>query len=228
VPVKKAIIDWFGPIVREYYGSTESNGFTACDSVEWLDHPGTVGRPVRGELLILDDDGAVCPPGVDGTVWFRGTTAFEYFEDPVKTAESRTADGTTSTVGDIGHVDVDGYLYLTDRKSYVIISGGVNVYPQETENLLAAHPAVLDVAVIGVPNEDFGEEVKAVIQATDPSAAGPQLEQELIAFCRAELAHFKCPKSIDFVDQLPRLPTGKLYKRLLRDTYWAGHRTSIV
>jgi long-chain acyl-CoA synthetase len=228
VPIKKAIIDWFGPIVTEYYGATESNGFTWCDSSQWLERPGTVGRAIRGELLILDDNGEVCPPGVDGTVWFKGATAFDYFEDPVKTAESRTADGTTSTVGDVGHVDSEGYLYLTDRKSYVIISGGVNVYPQETENLLATHPAVFDVAVIGVPNEDLGEEVKAVVQPVDPAAAGPRLEQELIDFCRAQLAHFKCPRTVDFVDDLPRLPTGKLYKRFLRDKYWADHRTSIV
>jgi acyl-CoA synthetase (AMP-forming)/AMP-acid ligase II len=228
VPIKKAIIDWFGPIVTEYYGATESNGFTWCDSARWLERPGTVGRAIRGELLILDDNGEACPTGVDGTVWFRGATAFDYFEDPVKTAESRTADGTTSTVGDVGHVDAEGYLYLTDRKSYVIISGGVNVYPQETENLLATHPAVLDVAVIGVPNEDLGEEVKAVVQPVDSGTAGSDLEEELIEFCRAQLAHFKCPRTVDFVDELPRWPTGKLYKRLLRDKYWADHRTSIV
>ncbi len=228
VPIKQAIIDWFGPIVTEYYGATESNGFTWCDSAQWLAHPGTVGRPVLGELLILDEEGEPCSTGVDGTVWFRGATAFDYFDDPVKTAESRTSNGATSTVGDVGHVDAEGYLYLTDRKSYVIISGGVNIYPQETENLLATHPAVLDVAVIGVPNDDLGEEVKAVVQANDPAQAGPVLEQELIAFCRAHLAHFKCPRTVDFVPELPRLPTGKLYKRLLRDRYWADHRTSIV
>jgi acyl-CoA synthetase (AMP-forming)/AMP-acid ligase II len=228
VPVKKAMIDWLGPIVTEYYAATEANGFTNCDSAEWLAHLGTVGRCILGELLILDDDGKPCPTGTDGTIWFKGATAFEYFEDPAKTAETRTSDGSTSTVGDVGHVDDDGYLYLTDRKSYMIISGGVNIYPQETENLLATHPAVLDVAVIGVPNEDLGEEVKAVVQAADPAAAGPELAAELMAFCRANLAHFKCPRTIDFADELPRLPTGKLYKRLLRDQYWAGHKTSIL
>ncbi|MGH3420103.1 MAG: AMP-binding protein, partial [Streptosporangiaceae bacterium] len=171
--VKQAMIDWLGPIITEYYGATEANGFTFCTSAEWLAHPGTVGRTVLGELLILDAFGEECPTGTDGTVWFRGATAFEYFQDPVKTAESRSLDGTTSAVGDVGHVDADGYLYLTDRKSYMIISGGVNIYPQETENVLSGHPAVVDVAVIGVPNDDLGEEVKAVVQLADPAAAGP-------------------------------------------------------
>jgi long-chain acyl-CoA synthetase len=228
VPIKQAMIDWLGPIVVEYYGATEANGFTFCDSAEWQAHPGTVGRCILGELLILDDEGCPCPTGTDGTIWFQGATAFEYFEDPSKTAENRSSDGRASTVGDVGHVDEDGYLYLTDRKSYMIISGGVNIYPQETENLLATHPAVLDVAVIGVPNDDLGEEVKAVVQPADPAGAGADLAAELIRFCRDHLAHFKCPRSVDFVDELPRLPTGKLYKRLLRDKYWAGHQTSIV
>jgi acyl-CoA synthetase (AMP-forming)/AMP-acid ligase II len=228
VQVKQAMIDWLGPIITEYYAATEAQGGTWCDSAQWLAHPGTVGKPIFGELLILDEDGVECPTGVDGTIWFRGMTAFKYFDDPVKTAESQTADGTTSTVGDVGHVDPDGYLYLTDRKSYMIISGGVNIYPQETENLLAGHPAVLDVAVIGVPNEDLGEEVKAVVQLADPSEASPALAAELIAYCRDRLTHFKCPRSVDFVPELPRSATGKLYKRVLRDAYWAGHQTSIV
>jgi acyl-CoA synthetase (AMP-forming)/AMP-acid ligase II len=155
-------------------------------------------------------------------------TAFTYFDDPDKTAESRRDGGVTSTVGDVGHVDDEGYLYLTDRKSYMIISGGVNIYPQETENLLSAHPAVLDVAVIGVPNEDLGEEVKAIVQLADPAQASPELAAELITFCRDRLTHFKCPRTVDFVTELPRSATGKLYKRLLRDKYWAGHQTSIV
>jgi acyl-CoA synthetase (AMP-forming)/AMP-acid ligase II len=227
VHVKRAMIDWLGPIIWEYYGATEMNGFTRCDSAEWLAHPGTVGRPILGEPLILDDDGSQCPVGTDGTIWFRGGLPFEYFEDPVKTAGSRSPDGVASAVGDVGHVDAEGYLYLTDRKSYMIISGGVNIYPQETENLLSAHPAVLDVAVFGVPNEDLGEEVKAVVQLADPSLATPELAAELIAWCRDRQAHFKCPRTIDFMDELPRLPTGKLYKRLLRDKYWAGHKTAI-
>jgi long-chain acyl-CoA synthetase len=228
VHVKREMIEWLGPIITEYYGATEANGFTFCDSAQWLAHPGTVGRTILGELLILDDEGNQCPVGTDGTIWFRGATAFQYFHDPVKTSESVRENGLTSTVGDVGHVDDEGYLYLTDRKSYMIISGGVNIYPQETENLLSAHPAVLDVAVIGVPNEDLGEEVKAVVQLADPDAASPELAQELIDYCRAGLTHFKCPRTIDFVTELPRYPTGKLYKRLLRDAYWAGHQTSIV
>jgi acyl-CoA synthetase (AMP-forming)/AMP-acid ligase II len=228
VQVKKGMIDWLGPVITEYYGATEANGFTFCTTAEWLARPGTVGRPILGELLIADGEGGACPPGTDGTVWFRGATSFEYFHDPVKTAESRSGDGSASTVGDVGHVDADGYLYLTDRKSYMIISGGVNIYPQESENVLSAHPAVQDVAVIGVPNDDLGEEVKAVVQLVDPAAAGPLLAQDLIAYCRDRLAHFKCPRTVDFVPELPRSETGKLYKRLLRDAYWAGHRSQIV
>jgi acyl-CoA synthetase (AMP-forming)/AMP-acid ligase II len=228
VHVKQAMIDWLGPVITEYYGATEANGFTFCTSADWLAHPGTVGRPVLGELLILDEVGEECPTGTDGTVWFRGATAFEYFEDPVKTAEGRSVDGTASTIGDVGHVDAEGYLYLTDRMSYMIISGGVNIYPQETENVLSAHPAVQDVAVIGVPNDDLGEEVKAVVELVNPAAAGPAVAQELIAYCRDRLAHFKCPRTVDFVAELPRSETGKLYKRILRDAYWAGHASAIV
>jgi acyl-CoA synthetase (AMP-forming)/AMP-acid ligase II len=222
VPVKRAMIEWLGPIIVEYYGATEANGFTWCDSRDWLEHPGTVGRALVGSVEIRDDDRQLCPVGVDGTVWFRGATNFVYFDDPAKTSDTRFTDGgdVLSTVGDVGHLDAAGYLYLTDRKSYMIISGGVNIYPQETENLLAAHPAVADVAVIGVPNADLGEEVKAVVQAADPAAATPELAADLIAYCREQLAHYKCPRSIDFVAELPRLPTGKLYKRLLRDRYW--------
>jgi long-chain acyl-CoA synthetase len=228
IPVKEQMIEWFGPIIIEYYGATEANGFTLCDSEEWLAHRGTVGRPVLGELHILDDDGAECPVGTPGTVWFTGATNFEYFNAPEKTQDSRDSSGTGSTVGDVGYVDADGYLYLTDRKTYMIISGGVNIYPQETENLLIIHPKVFDAAVIGVPNEDLGEEVKAIVQLMPDVDPSPEVERELISFCADHLASFKCPRSVDFEDELPRLPTGKLYKRLLRDRYWAGHETRIV
>jgi long-chain acyl-CoA synthetase len=228
VPVKEQMIEWLGPILIEYYAATEGQGASFCDSEEWLAHRGTVGKPILGELLILDDEGNPCPMGTPGTIWFRGATFFEYFNDPAKTAESRDASGTTSTVGDVGYVDDDGYLYLTDRKTYMIISGGVNIYPQETENLLITHPKVMDAAVIGVPNDDLGEEVKAVVQPVEEVAPGPGLEQELIEFCRGHLARHKVPRSIDFDAQLPRLPTGKLYKRLLRDRYWEGRATRIV
>jgi long-chain acyl-CoA synthetase len=228
VPVKEQIIAWLGPIVVEYYGATEGNGFTYCLSEDWLSHRGTVGKAIVGEVLILDEEGEPCPTGTPGTVWFKGATNFEYFNDPAKTAESRSADGGTSTVGDVGYLDEDGYLYLTDRKSYMIISGGVNIYPQETENLLITHPKVMDAAVIGVPDEDLGEVVKAIVQPVSGVDAGPALERELIAFCREHLAHFKCPRSVDFEDELPRLPTGKLYKRLLRDRYWAAHESRIL
>ena len=228
VPVKEAMIDWLGPILLEYYAATEGIGMTVCDSKEWLAHKGTVGRPLVGNLMILDEDGHQCPTGAEGTVWFQGDANFEYFNDPEKTAESRDKVRGTSTVGDVGRVDEDGYLYLTDRKTYMIISGGVNIYPQETENLLVTHPKVLDAAVIGVPNEDLGEEVKAVVQLMPGVEEGPDLERELIAFCREHLAHFKCPRSVDFTEELPRLPTGKLYKRLLRDRYWGNHTSRIV
>jgi long-chain acyl-CoA synthetase len=228
VPVKEQMIEWWGPIIREYYGATEGNGFTFCTSEEWLAHRGTVGKSVLGEILILDDDGRPCPTGTSGTVWFKGATAFEYYNDPEKTAAARDAAGEASTVGDVGYLDDDGYLYLTDRKTYMIISGGVNIYPQETENLLITHDKVMDAAVLGVPNDDLGEEVKAVVQPVDGVTPGPELERELIAFCRQHLAHYKCPRSIDFEAELPRLPTGKLYKRLLRDRYWEGHGSSIL
>ena len=228
VPVKEQMIKWWGPIIVEYYGATEANGFTFCDSNEWMAHKGTVGKPILGELVILDDDGTEVPTGTPGTVWFRGATNFEYYNDPEKTAESRDRSGEMSTVGDVGYVDDDGYLYLTDRKTYMIISGGVNIYPQETENLLITHSKVMDAAVIGVPNDDLGEEVKAVVQPIEGIGSGPELERELIAFCREHLAHYKCPRTVDFEEELPRLPTGKLYKRLLRDRYWKDHSSSIV
>lgn len=227
VPVKHQMIDWWGPIIWEYYAGTEGNGSTLVNARDWLTHEGTVGRAVVGVLKICDEDGAELPAGATGTVYFAGGRAFEYHQDAEKTASSRNAQGWT-TLGDIGHVDTDGFLYLTDRKAHMIISGGVNVYPQETENLLVTHPKVIDVAVIGVPDEVMGESVKAVVTPRDMAEAGPELERELIAWCRERLSPIKCPKSVDFEAELPRHPTGKLYKRLLRDRYWAGRSSRIV
>jgi long-chain acyl-CoA synthetase len=219
VPVKQEMIRWWGPVLYEYYAGTEGNGFVACNSEEWLARPGTVGRALIGEVRILDDAGRVLPPGETGTIYFANGPAFEYHNDPAKTAASRSKEG-WSTLGDVGYVDEEGWLFLTDRKHFMIISGGVNIYPQEIENLLVTHSKVADVAVIGVPNEEFGEEVKAVVQPIDMGHVGPALAEELIGFCRANLSHIKCPKSVDFEAELPRHPTGKLYKRLLRDRYW--------
>ena len=222
VSVKQEMIDWWGPILIEYYGATEGHGATQIDSAEWLAHPGSIGRPNTGNTVhVLDDDGKELPPGEVGTLYFGGGHEFEYHGDPGKTSETRSAEGYT-TVGDVGYVDEDGYVFLTDRKAHMIITGGVNVYPQETENVLVVHPKVYDAAVIGVPNDEFGEEVKAVVQPADPGAAGPELERELIAWCRERLSSVKCPRSIDFESELPRSETGKLYKRLLRDRYWEG------
>jgi long-chain acyl-CoA synthetase len=225
--VKEQMIDWWGPVLHEYYAGTEGNGFVYCDSHQWLEHRGTVGKALLGEVHILDDDGEELPVGEEGTIYFASDAEFEYHNDPEKTAQSRNEKG-WSTLGDVGRLDEDGFLYLTDRKSYMIITGGVNVYPQETENILAMHPKVLDVAVIGVPNEDFGEEVKAIVQPMDGGEAGPGLERELISYCREHLADVKCPRSVDFREELPRHPTGKLYKRLLKDEYWSGHGTRII
>jgi long-chain acyl-CoA synthetase len=225
--VKEEMIKWWGPIIQEYYGATEGLGFTACDSAEWLAHRGSVGKVLLGDLHILDENMQPCPIGTPGTVWFKTATPFEYFNDPNKTQEARSADGSMSTVGDVGYVDNDGYLYLTDRATFMIISGGVNIYPQECENLLITHPKIADAAVFGVPNADLGEEVKAVVQPMPGVAPCEALVEELILFCSQSLSRQKVPRSIDFEDQLPRLPTGKLYKRLLRDRYW-GNKTSRI
>ncbi|MCU1460449.1 MAG: acyl-CoA synthetase [Acidimicrobiales bacterium] len=219
VEVKERIIDWWGPIVCEYYGGSEANGITFITAEEWLAHKGSVGRGILGRPVILDDDGRELPTGEIGNVYFADGAAFAYHNDDAKTAGAKHASGAT-TIGDVGYVDDDGYLYLTDRKAYTIISGGVNVYPQEAEDVLVLHPAVTDVAVFGVPDPEMGEQVKAVVQPAAGAVAGPDLERELIAFCRERLAHYKCPVSCDFLDQLPRLDTGKLYKRALRDRYW--------
>ena len=219
IEVKRQMIGWWGPILVEYYAGTGGVGATFCDSHEWLSHPGTVGRSLGGSLKIVDEDGKELPPGATGQIYFADGPPFAYHNDPVKTAAAYHPNGWAS-LGDIGHLDVDGYLYLTDRKAYMIISGGVNIYPQEAEDVLVTHPAVLDAAVFGIPNEEMGEEVKAIVQPLDIANAGPELAAELIAFCRARLSHIKCPRSIDFAAELPRTPTGKLVKRVLRDRYW--------
>ena len=229
VSVKHQMIEWWGPVIHEYYAGTEGNGFVYCNSEGWLAHPGTVGSPLNCVVHVVGEDGEEVPTGESGTIYFEAGGTFEYHNDPEKTAGSRHPKG-WSTLGDVGYVDDDGFVFLTDRKAYMIITGGVNVYPQESENLLVTHPSVIDVAVFGVPNDDFGEEVKAVVQPVempaDDTAAG-ELERELIRFCRAQLADVKCPRSVDFREELPRHPTGKLYKRLLKDEYWAAAGRSI-
>ena len=231
VPTKKAMIEWWGPIIHEYYAGTEGNGFVYCNSEMWLAHPGTVGTAISGVVHICDEEGEELPRGESGTVYFEGGGTFEYHNDPEKTKNSRDPKGRGwSTLGDVGYLDEDNFLYLTDRKAFMIISGGVNIYPQEAENVLVNHPKVVDVAIFGVPNDDFGEEVKAVVQPkampTD-AAEAKALETELIAYCRSHLADVKCPRSVDFREELPRHPTGKLYKRLLKDEYWARAGRSI-
>jgi len=227
IEIKEKMIDWWGPVIFEYYAGSEGNGFCAINSEEWLAHKGSVGKSILGVVHICDDEGEELPVGEAGTIYFADGPQFEYYNDPDKTKESKHAKGWT-TLGDVGRVDEDGFLYLTDRKAFMIISGGVNIYPQEAENRLIMHPRVADVAVFGVPNEDFGEEVKAVVQPMDWADAGPELAEELMAFCQQGLTKIKCPRSVDFDKELPRHPTGKLYKRLLRDKYWADHKTKII
>jgi len=229
VAVKQQMIEWWGPVIHEYYAGTEGNGFVYCNSDMWLAHPGTVGVPINCSVHIVGEDGEEVPVGEAGTVYFESGATFEYHNDPEKTAASRHPSG-WSTLGDVGHVDEDGFLYLTDRKAYMIITGGVNVYPQEAENLLVSHPAVVDVAVFGVPDDDFGEQVKAVVEPVSMPESDEDraaLEATLIAYCREHLADVKCPRSVDFRPELPRHPTGKLYKRLLKDEYWAAAGRSI-
>jgi len=226
-PVKQQMIDWWGPIIHEYYAGTEGNGITMIDSHEWLAHRGSVGRAMIGEVKICDDEGEPLPPRTEGLVYFAGGPAFEYHNAPEKIADATNKYGWT-TLGDVGWLDEEGYLYLTDRKSFMIISGGVNIYPQELENLLITHPKVADAAVVGAPDEEMGEKVVAVIQPLDPADAGDALRQELMAFCRANLSGVKAPRQIDFSPELPRHPTGKLYKRLIRDAYWAKSDSKII
>ena len=219
VDVKSRMIDWWGPVLIEYYAGSEGNGVTVSNSHQWLAHRGTVGKAVVGSVKILDENDEEIPAGQIGTVYFADAPVFAYHNDPEKTKKAYNSRG-WSTLGDVGYLDDEGFLYLTDRKSYMIISGGVNIYPQETEDVLINHPDVADVAVFGVPNEEMGEEVKAVVQPHDMAKAGPELANALMLFCRKHLSPIKCPRSIDFEAELPRTPTGKLVKRHLRDRYW--------
>jgi long-chain acyl-CoA synthetase len=228
IETKRAMIAWLGPIVQEYYGGSEGNGSTNISATEWLTKPGSVGKASWGTIHICDDDGTALPPGEQGNVYFEGGWDFQYLGDPEKTRDSRhPVHSSWSSLGDIGYLDADGYLFLTDRKSHMIISGGVNIYPQEVENLLITHPKVADAAVIGVPNADFGEEVKAVVQPVDWADATPEFAADLIDHCRAHLSAIKCPRSVDFDAALPRLDTGKLYKRLVKDRYWQGYEKRV-
>jgi long-chain acyl-CoA synthetase len=229
VPIKRAMIDWWGPVVREYYAGTEGNGFTFISSEDWLAHPGSVGRPLNAVIHICDENGEEVSVGDEGVIYFESESQFSYHNDPVKTAESRHPQHPTwSMLGDVGKVDEEGFLYLTDRKSFMIISGGVNIYPQEIENLLVSHPKVADAAVIGAPDDDMGERVVAIVQPLDWAAAGEELADELKTYLRQSLSGVKMPKQIDFREELPRHATGKLYKRLLRDEYWANRDSRIV
>jgi acyl-CoA synthetase (AMP-forming)/AMP-acid ligase II len=226
--VKRRMIEWWGPVIHEYYSGTEGMGMTWITAAEALTHPGSVGRAIWGEVHVCGDDGEDLPTGDDGVVYFGGRTGaatFQYNHDPEKTRQTFNDKG-WATLWDVGHVDRDGYLYLTDRKLFMIVSGGVNIYPQEIEDVLVLHPAVADVAVFGVPDAEMGEAVKAVVQPAPGVVSGPELEAEIIAFCRDHLSHYKCPRTVDFTDLLPRGENGKLYKKALRDAYWASSAPS--
>jgi long-chain acyl-CoA synthetase len=218
VEIKKQMIDWWGPIVDEYYASSEAIGSTLISAEEWLAHPGSVGKPMLCEIHILDEDGKDLPPGQPGEIYFEGGYSFEYLNDATKTAASREKHGWV-TVGDVGYLDEDGYLFLTDRRHHMIISGGVNIYPQETENLLVTHPKVLDAAVFGIPDDEMGQRVMAVVQTVDSGDATDEFADELLGWLRERLAHYKCPRWIAFETQLPRTDTGKLYKNGLIEKY---------
>jgi acyl-CoA synthetase (AMP-forming)/AMP-acid ligase II len=216
--IKRQMLDWWGPVVHEYYGASEGGAITYISPHEWLQRPGSVGRAIVGVVHVVDELGNELPPGEVGQIYTENGRPIEYHNDPAKSAGAHDAHG-WSTVGDMGHLDADGYLFMADRRDDLIISGGVNIYPREVEDALAQHPTVADVAVIGVLNEEFGQEVKAVVQLTPATDATPALTETLLAYCRSELAGFKCPRSIDFVAELPRTPTGKLLRRVLREQY---------
>jgi fatty-acyl-CoA synthase len=217
--IKHEMMDWWGPILYEYYAGSEGFGRTAIGPEEWLAHPGSVGKADPAVIFILDEDNNELPPGESGLIHFNPITTFEYKGDAEKTAGAMSPQG-YATYGDVGYVDDDGYLFLTDRKSFMIISGGVNIYPRETEDVLIAHPAILDAAVFGVPHPDLGEEVKAAVELQPGFEPSDELAADIIAFSRDRLSSFKCPRSVDFSDALPRLPTGKLRKADLRAPYW--------
>jgi fatty-acyl-CoA synthase len=221
VEIKRQMIDWWGPIVDEYYASSEGHGFTLISAEDWLGHPGSVGRALIGAVHVLDEDGNELPPGQAGEIFFESAAQFEYLNDPEKTAACTSRQG-WRTVGDIGYLDNDGYLYLTDRRHHMIISGGVNIYPQEAENILVTHPRVMDAAVFGIPDDEMGQSVKCVVQLVDHSQAGDEVGEELLTWLRERLAHYKCPRSIAFQEQLPRTDTGKLYKQSLIEKYSAN------
>lgn len=227
VPVKEKMIDWWGPILMEYYAGSEGNGFTFINATDWLEHKGSVGKALIGTVRICDEDDNEVAIGEEGQIYFENGSPFSYHNDPEKTKAASNKHGWTS-LGDVGKVDEDGFLYLTDRKSFMIISGGVNIYPQEIENLLVTHPKITDAAVIGAPDEDMGERVVAVVQPSDMANATPEFAQELEAYLRQTLSGVKVPRQIDFRADLPREATGKLYKRLLRDEYWGKTGSRIV
>jgi fatty-acyl-CoA synthase len=225
VDVKRQMIEWWGPILQEYYSSTESVGIASISSAEWLAHPGSVGRAPPGKRFhICDEAGAELPPGVPGLIYAEvpSGSRFMYHKDPEKTAAAaHPTNPAWMAIGDIGYLDEEGYLYLTDRKDFVIISGGVNIYPQQIEDVLTLHPKIADVAVIGVPNAELGEEAKAVVELAQGISPSDALAQEIMELVRTQLGRQLTPRSVDFIDKLPRLPTGKLYKKVVRERYWS-------
>lgn len=229
IEVKRQMLDWWGPIINEYYAGTEAPGSTHVTAEEWLKYPGTVGKSMGGPLHVCDEDGRELPSGETGIIYFESEKSFDYHGDKGKKKDSvHPQHNNWIALGDVGYMNEEGYLFLTDRATFMIVSGGVNIYPQEVENMLSVHPKIEDVAVIGVPNAEYGEEVKAIVKPAAGTTPNDALEQELIAYARESLAHYKCPRSVDFRDELPRHENGKLYKRLLKDEYWGKDGSRIV